>query len=1133
MKKHLRLLTFLFVAVLMLCALASCTPAQPTTTTKKNEIYFITYELNGGENNPNNPEVYIGSQQLYKPTRPGYIFEGWYDNASFEGEAYTRVKNLTSDICFYAKWEVATFNIIYELGNENAVNNNQNDTGFNPGSGKEILLLDAACPGYKFEGWYTTADFQANSRVERMQAPEALADITLYAKWSENKGMTEPIAVIPDHLEDNYGSDSLLLKDMETSTGLLWYAGDRTKPIQFYQKENGEKVLYWTDPPTQQQLALTGLDNIAFSEYTHLEFWMYSGNANGATFGLVFWGPDVNGDGKGDYRAHNITLNWSGWKKISIQLTDTDFSNGLALDDIQDMRFMTSGWVFDIENFDNSLIYVDDMYLTNQASPYQPDTSTFNEAQMTQVKDRWRELLVGNETLNASSAAQSKAASISKTGKDFADSMNMAADRTYLWSSLKNLTTEVGVYNNYTRINAMAKAWGTIGSSCYHDADLLEKIISALTFMNEFDANGDGIPGCYGDNVTIQGGQPGNWWHWDIGTPMELVDILIIIENEVDDEFIAKMLAPLDYCIPNVEKTVANRTWVAYGVMGSALLQNKTDKYVKAIQDTLDVFQYVTEGDGFYADGSFIQHNKLSYINGYGSSFFSTLTFELYTICGTDFDVVMREDKTFSNIYVENLFKFFFDSYVPFVYNGTTVYTTSGRGMSVGGINGQISNLLRIVGYAEEQTQTDFYALMKYFGEVNSTYANLTDSMSFVTLPLYEAYKAKINEIEARSDYYFNHVYAGMDRVMTYTPTYAAVLAMSSERIYRYEAINNEGGTGWYLGDGALFLFGEDASQYNGTYVKALDKMMVPGTTVSTTQREALIYSVDSNLLNHSHFVGGVSNGLYGVSAMVLKYAATDKMGAYISDLTAQKAYFFFDNEIVCVGSSISASNETIVSLNDTRLYNTGEIYTVLENHFGISNLKVNGTAAGYDAAGMVHENVSYFTIGDYNGYYFPNSNKADVTVRLKDNNVQAFINHGEAPENEGYLYVILPGANDAETGAYAANSDVEVLLDSNIVTAVREKTLGITGYVFWYGSYYDGIRASEACIGMKTENADGSYTYNFSDPTQMLSSFTVTLDGEWNIEGAPSTIEGGKTVITVVCAGEMGATLNFTATAK
>lgn len=1125
MKKHLRLLSFLFLAALMLFALASCQPAQQTTT--KKDIYYITYELYGGENDPNNPEVFLGSQPLFKPTKAGYVFLGWYDNENFEGEAYTRVKNLTDHICLYAKWEAAMFNINYELGNVNAVNNNQNDTGFTPGSGREILLLDAACPGYKFEGWYTTANFAAGTRVERMQSPEELADITLYAKWSENKGMTSPLTVIPNHAEDSYGSNSLLLKDMESSTGLRWYGGN-TDPIKFYQKENGEKVLYWTEPHTHSQLALTGLGNVTFSDYTHIEFWMYSANANGATFGLVFWG-------NGLYRVHNITLNWSGWKKLSIPLHDTDFSNGLALDDIQDVRFMRDGWVFDIKNHTDSFIYVDDMYLTTESSPYQPDTSTFNEAQMTQVKDRWRELLVGNETLNtASEAASMKAKSIGKTGIGYANSMNTSANRTYLWSG-KSLVTEAGVNENYTRINAMAKAWGTYGSGYYHDEALLAKIIDALTFMNEYDANGDGVPGCYGENVTIKGGRPGNWWNWDIGIPMELVDALIIIEDQVDAEFIAKMLAPLDFCIPQVKMTVANRTWVAYGVLGSALLQNKTANFVKAIQDTLDVYRYVTSGDGFYEDGSFIQHNKLSYINGYGSSFFSTITFELYVIADTDFDILMEEEKTFSNIYVEKLFKLFFDSYVPFVYNGTTVYTTSGRGMSVGDIKGQMSNMLRILKYTDEETQAQFYGLMKYYGEVNSSYANLTGSMSFITLPIYEAYKATINEIDARSDYYFNHVYAGMDRVMTYTPTYAAVLAMSSERIYRYEAINNQGSTGWYLGDGALFLYGEDPTQYNGAYVDSLDKMMIPGTTVSSIQRENKIYSVDSNLLNHSHFVGGVSNGLYGVSAMVLKYASTDNTGAYVSDLTAQKAYFFFDNEIVCVGSSISASHGMLTDDDPPKYYNTGEIYTVLASHCSEYTvaLNVNGSNAGYDDNGITYENVNYFTIGDYNGYYFPNSNKANVTVRSMDAHVQAYINHGESPKDEGYLYVILPGASGTETAAYAENSDVEVLLDSNLITAVREETLGITGYVFWYGCYYDGIRVSEACIGMKTENENGSYTYSFTDPTQMLSSFTVTLDGQWNIEGAPSTIEGGNTVVTVVCAGEMGATVNFTATAK
>ena len=485
----------------------------------------------------------------------------------------------------------------------------------------------------------------------------------------------------------------------------------------------------------------------------------------------------------------------------------------------------------------------------------------------------------------------------------------------------------------------------------------------------------------------------------------------------------------------------------------------------------------------------------------------------------------MRDQKTFSSIYVENLFKFFFDSYVPFVYNGTTVYTTSGRGMSVGDIKGQMSNLIRIVGFADEATQNNFYALMKYFGEVNSSYANLTSTMSFVTLPLYEAYLDRIDEIEARSGYYYNHVYAGMDRVMTYTPSYAAVLAMSSSRIYRYEAINNQGGMGWYLGDGALILYGSDASQYNTSYTSSLDKQMIPGTTVSSVKRENKIYTVDSNLLNHSSFVGGTSNGLYGVSAMVLKYDPKDDTGAYVSDLTAQKAYFFFDNEIVCVGSSINAT--------DDETFNTDEIYTVLGSHSGLANLKVNGAAASYNQQGVVYENVKYFTVGDYNGYFFPNSNKATVTVRQKDSHVQSYINHGENPEDEGYLYIVLPGANDAETAAYAANSDVEVLLDSNIITAVREKTLGVTGYVFWYGSYYDGIRVSEACTAMKTENQDGSFTYSFTDPTQLLGSFTVTLDGEWNIEGASATIEGGKTVVTIACAGALGAATTFTATAK
>ena len=46
-------------------------------------------------------------------------------------------------------------------------------------------------------------------------------------------------------------------------------------------------------------------------------------------------------------------------------------------------------------------------------------------------------------------------------------------------------------------------------------------------------------------------------------------------------------------------------------------------------------------------------------------------------------------------------------------------------------------------------------------------------------------------------------------------------------------------------------------------------------------------------------FVGGVSDGEYGVSAMNLSHISLP--------LSAQKSWFFFDDEVVCLGSGIES----------------------------------------------------------------------------------------------------------------------------------------------------------------------------------------------------------------------------------
>ena len=71
--------------------------------------HTITYELNGGVNNPKNKFSFTEDEMvaLREPTKDGYKFAGWYETASFSGEA---IKvwfegDKTANVTLYAKWE--------------------------------------------------------------------------------------------------------------------------------------------------------------------------------------------------------------------------------------------------------------------------------------------------------------------------------------------------------------------------------------------------------------------------------------------------------------------------------------------------------------------------------------------------------------------------------------------------------------------------------------------------------------------------------------------------------------------------------------------------------------------------------------------------------------------------------------------------------------------------------------------------------------------------------------------------------------------------------------------------------------------------------------------------------------------
>lgn len=170
------------------------TPETPVTEIAAGEIgeqylvaaweaveYAIEYELNGGTNAETNPDTYTveDTVTLADASKPGYRFTGWFKNEALT-ERVTEISG-TGAVKLYAGFEeISEFAIEYELnGGVNADTNPDTYT-----KGTAVTLANPTKDGYTFDGWYTTATFDADSRVTEISA-DTVGDVTLYAKFTE------------------------------------------------------------------------------------------------------------------------------------------------------------------------------------------------------------------------------------------------------------------------------------------------------------------------------------------------------------------------------------------------------------------------------------------------------------------------------------------------------------------------------------------------------------------------------------------------------------------------------------------------------------------------------------------------------------------------------------------------------------------------------------------------------------------------------------------------------------------------------------------------------------------------------------------------------------------------------------
>lgn len=169
-----------------LAPLATGTTATTITLTANWRLYSykLTYNLNGGTNNVDNPATYTYTTDTFVlryPKKRGYTFKGWYTDAGFKNKITEIKKGSVGSKTLYAKWTPTKYKITYVLNG--GTNNKLNPATYTVAT-TTFSYKTPTRKGYTFLGWYT--DSACTKRTYQVKKG-TIGNKTLYAKWSLKK----------------------------------------------------------------------------------------------------------------------------------------------------------------------------------------------------------------------------------------------------------------------------------------------------------------------------------------------------------------------------------------------------------------------------------------------------------------------------------------------------------------------------------------------------------------------------------------------------------------------------------------------------------------------------------------------------------------------------------------------------------------------------------------------------------------------------------------------------------------------------------------------------------------------------------------------------------------------------------
>jgi chondroitin AC lyase len=549
------------------------------------------------------------------------------------------------------------------------------------------------------------------------------------------------------------------------------------------------------------------------------------------------------------------------------------------------------------------------------------------------------------------------------------------------WSDINYADAQ---YDPLKRIKDMATAYIRPSNKFYNNIGLHESIVKSL--QNWLDKNPKNK----------------NWWYNDIFYPQAIGETVILMRNaktglpaDLEKALITRMIRRL--------KTGdgANTSDEALHYLYRACLTKNKATLDSAAKYLFEPIAVADGKEGVQADGSYYQHGKQQAIASYGRVFAGNSVNAAFYLRETAY-ALPKDQLAILVDYLKNTF-------LKTVRGSFYDFNVRGRGISrkdslSSGMGGMVSKI-------------------KLFDPENAAYWDASVKRTSGAEP--PNYKIIPTHNQFWKSGYTLHL----------RPAYTFSVQTASTRTLRTERGNNENILGKFLPDGATNIQRSGSEYANLMPVWEWDK--IPGTTSRDYPDDnGATVLKEWGIPGTTKFVGGVSDGIYGVSCYDLNY----------DSVQAKKAWFFFDKEVVCLGAGINSSAKENITTTINQAWLRGDV------------VSSNGAQAnGKSEIWAVHDSI---------GYIFPQGGDLEISSKAQTGNwyrinhfqsktelkhkvFKIWLNHGINPRNASYQYVVVPGVDAAGLKKYD-RSMIQILKNTDELQAVKHIGLDMLQAVFY-----------------------------------------------------------------------------------